>query len=192
MTSKTIESIYEDFLKKRCIILKGEIDDKVIECIVMQIIKWNNEDNILDCEWPKSYNRKDNPIRIYIHSCGGFVMESLSVVSAIISSKTPVYTYALGDIYSSALTIFIVGHKRYAQHFSRFMYHDISSSCIGKIQELEEDVLEHKKLSLIYKGLMKEYTTISEEMLHKIHREKLNKFWLASEAEKLKIFDYYF
>jgi ATP-dependent Clp protease protease subunit len=192
MTDEIIKNLHEELQEKRCIILKGTINDRVIEGIVMQIIEWNKEDDRLETDGPRSYSRKDNPIKIYIHSGGGLVIESLAVISAITTSKTPIYTYALGEVASAAFAIFIVGHKRFSQPYTRFMYHDMTGGCIGKTQEREENLIEQKRLSLIYQGLVKQYTKVKQATLDKIHKEKLDQFWLAPDAKRVGIFDSYF
>jgi len=191
MTDEILDKTHLEFLKDRTIIIKGTIDDRLIEGAVMQIIKWNEEDDLIESD-SKGYDRKECPIKIYIHSIGGIVTSSLALISAMATSKTPVYTYALGIVASAAFMIFVVGHKRFIQPYSILMYHDMTGGGIGKTQEREEDVIEQKKLVLIYQGILLKYTKITQKMLDKIHREKLDMHWLSTECIKLKIADEFY
>lgn len=85
-------------------------------------------DDILD------YNRYDDiheipvvgrkPIRIYINSPGGNIIEGYSVVSAIKLSQTPVYTINIGQWSSMAFLIGITGDKRFSLPYMTFLMHD--------------------------------------------------------------------
>lgn len=190
MTDEIVKMTHEELLEDRKIIINGIVDSNIIECAVMQIIKWNEEDSILSDS--KTYNRDDHPIKIYINSPGGRSWECFSLVSAISTSKTPVFTYALGYVGSAAFMIFIVGKKRFAQPYSRFLYHDCSGGCFGKYEEVEEYLIDMKQTSLLLQGIVKQYTKITQKMLDKIHKEKLEQHWLAPELIKLGGCDEYF
>lgn len=190
MTDEIVKMTHEEFLDNRTIIINGIVNSNIIECAVMQIIKWNEEDNIE--EDSKSYKREDHPIKIYLNSPGGRSWECFSLVSAISTSKTPVYTYALGYVGSAAFVIFVVGKKRFAQPYSRFLYHDCAGGSDGKTGEMEEYLVDMKKTSFLLQGIVKQHTKIPQKTLDKIHREKLEQHWLAPEMIKMGACDSYF
>ena len=80
------------------------------------------------------YNRYDEehqipveerkPIRMYINSPGGSVVEGFPVISAIELSKTPVYTINVGQWSSMAFLIGITGHRRFSLPYMTFLMHD--------------------------------------------------------------------
>lgn len=190
MTDEIVKMTHEELLEERKIIINGDVNSNIIECAVMQILRWNEEDSA--AEDSKTYKREDNPIRIYINSPGGRSWECFALVSAISTSKTPVYTYALGYVGSAAFIIFVVGKKRFTQPYSRFLYHDCASLYGGKTEEIEESLIDMKKTSLLLQGIVKQHTKIPQKTLDKIHREKLEQHWLAPEMIKMGACDSYF
>ena len=190
MTDEIVSAVHKEFLEERKIIINGIVDERIIEGAVLQIVKWNEEDDINSDS--KSYKREDYPIRIYLNSPGGRSWECFALASAISTSKTPVHTYALGYVGSAAFIIFIVGKKRFTQPYSRFMYHECLSQIEGKVEEMGESYVDVKKVSLLLQGIAKQYTKIPQKLLEKIHKEKLDKTWLAPDAIKLSIADEYF
>lgn len=85
------------------------------------------------------YNRADKgvpaserePIRLYINSPGGDVIEGFSLISAISLSKTPIYTINVGQWSSMSFLIGIAGDRRFSLPNSIFLLHDGSSSIGG-------------------------------------------------------------
>lgn len=63
-------------------------------------------------------------IQVWINSVGGVVMDGYNIYSAIMKSKTPVDTYAVGGVASIAAVIFQAGRKRYMQDYAWLMYHN--------------------------------------------------------------------
>ena len=186
MNDDLIEGTYKDLDETRCIIINKTVDEKIIEGAVLKIWQWNQEDNLIEAEL-KKYER--TPIRIFINSSGGKVLESLSLIGAITTSKTPIETICLGHAYSAAFMIFIVGHKRYVQPYSILMYHDMSGGMQGKSQELFEYAADISELVSIYQSIVKKYTKITQKQLDKWHKEKLDYYIYSPEALKLKCCD---
>ncbi len=85
--------------------------------IVDSIIEYNRQDAGVPVE-------KRKPIRLYINSPGGDIVEGFSVVGAIETSKTPVYTVNIGGWYSMAFLIGIAWHKRFSLPHMVFLMHD--------------------------------------------------------------------
>jgi ATP-dependent Clp protease protease subunit len=135
------DSVWQEYLDYRQIILNGEIGDEVIERVVMQIEKYNFEDEEREST-QVGYNRLVNPITLYINSPGGYVTEGLAIVSAIEQSGTPIITVAVGNCASMAFVILVAGHARYAYRHAHLMYHEISSGYGGTLHGFTETV-EH-------------------------------------------------
>src|ERR1039457_5258886 len=101
MSQELRDKILEDNLVNRKLVINGAINEAVVDLITLQIFKFNEEDDESEFEQLKfteqyrTFDRASDPIKIYINSPGGEVLPSLSVISAIESSKTPVETYAL-------------------------------------------------------------------------------------------------
>jgi len=63
-------------------------------------------------------------IQVWINSPGGVVTDGYSIYSAILKSKTPVDTYAIGACASIAGVIFQAGRKRIMSDYAWLMYHN--------------------------------------------------------------------
>lgn len=180
--------VTEDLLVNHKLMLTGVLTSDVIELIVMQIFKINK---IHDEQYAgnPSFNRFNEPIEIYINSPGGLVSESLSIVSAIESSRTPVHTICLGHAASAAALVLLSGHFRMAQKYSRFMIHEISGGKDGPIAELSEYVEETKKLQQSYDNIITSRTKITKEVLKEKYKLKQD-FWMnAKDMLKMSVID---
>ncbi|MEB5480806.1 ATP-dependent Clp protease proteolytic subunit [Shouchella clausii] len=169
------DRIYLENLQDRNIILNEEIDSGLYEKVVMQIKRFNKED-----EGKEISDRA--PIKIFINSYGGIVYDGFAAVNAIVASKTPIYTYCDGYAMSMGLAIFVAGHKRYAYPFSNFMYHEISGIAIGKTTEVEHQQMENKRLQAMYDSLLLEKTNITKAKLTRVKKNKLDWFFDSKEA----------
>jgi ATP-dependent Clp endopeptidase proteolytic subunit ClpP len=63
-------------------------------------------------------------IQVWINSVGGIVTDGYSIYNAILKSKTPVDTYAIGSCASIAAVIFQAGRKRIMADYAWLMYHN--------------------------------------------------------------------
>jgi ATP-dependent Clp protease, protease subunit len=86
------------------------------------------------------------PIKIHIDSYGGAVYQCLGILGIIENSKTPVHTIVTGCAMSAAFLMSISGHKRYAYSGATFMYHQLSNMDYGKLKDLDDGVIEGKRL----------------------------------------------
>ena len=124
---------YEYYLdiQDRRLYLTTPIDNDVMDFGMSNAMSLT--DNII------SYNREDQnlaisdrkPIRLYINSPGGDIVEGFSLVGAIETSKTPVYTINVGQWSSMAFLIGIAGHRRFSLPYMTFLMHDGSSFTYG-------------------------------------------------------------
>ena len=134
-------------------------------------------------------NKTSSPIKLYINSYGGDVYEFFGLIDVIIASKTPIYTYTLGAAMSCALLVALAGHKRFAYKHSTFMYHQISLGEWDVAKNLEEDLIETKRLHKIIEKLILEKTNISKNQIKNIHNHKKDCYINSEEALKYKIID---
>lgn len=99
-------------------------------------------------EYILDYNRLDEglspeerkPIRLYINSPGGDVVEGFALIDAIELSQTPVWTIVMGQACSMAFLIAITGKRRFSLRSSTFMMHEPSGLTIGKISDMADRV----------------------------------------------------
>lgn len=129
---------------------------------VGQIVQFILAANRRDYDMPVEMRK---PITIFINSPGGNVGEGFSLIAAIETSKTPIYTVNIGQWASMGFLIGITGHKRYSLPYMTFLLHDGYNGAIGStgkvFDKLEfdrrfeqtvvrEHVLKHSTMSAEY------------------------------------------
>ncbi|OME55558.1 hypothetical protein BSK59_13870 [Paenibacillus odorifer] len=126
--------------QERVLYLYDTITNQSVAPILAAIIECNIEDDSNETE-------KREPIHLYINSGGGVMYDANALLSAMDSSKTPIYTYCHGYAMSAALTIFVGGHKRFAGKHATFMLHQPNEK-LGedKLFVLENRIEETKRL----------------------------------------------
>ncbi|TCJ01119.1 ClpP family protease [Cytobacillus praedii] len=170
-----LEQIYIENLKGRRIILNEEIDSQIFDTVAMQIKKFNKEDE------GKSIEDRQ-PIELHINSVGGSVYDGFALVSAILSSKTPVHGYCDGYVMSVGFAIYAACHKRFAGRFANFMYHEVSTMSFGKNTEIEEVTKENRRLQKMYDELITERTKLKQSKLNTVKKNKKDWFFGVDEA----------
>lgn len=163
---------YED-LDNRTIWIQGEIDGSLLD-LHSKIMKWNAEDKDVAPE-----NRI--PIKLFIFSPGGDLAVTMNTVSMIRLSKTPVYTYNMGECFSGAFVLLIAGHKRFALPYSRAMCHSGSGLVGGTYQQTDNAMKDYKSQVEVMKQFILERTTIPPKMLNK----KMGDDWYLNLDEQL-------
>lgn len=138
---------------------------------------WNRQDKDIPIEERK-------PIKIYVDSVGGSLMDCFSIINAIQMSKTPVYTICTGCAYSAGFFIFIAGHKRLAYPLASFLFHEGSASNGGTASQFANFAMFYKKqLKQLKAHVISCCKGIDEEKYKEIEKDD---YWmLADEALKL-------
>ena len=132
-------------------------------------------------DYLKVYDRSSYPITVFIHTDGGEVFDGLSVISAIKGSRTPVHTKALGKAISMGFMILISGDRRFCQHYSRVMYHQISyNSGCQTLRDIEEYAEHCGELQTDLESMVKEWTLIPQDVLDDVFVRK-NDLYLTPE-----------
>lgn len=179
----TFEDLFalED-LETRHLYLCGEIDKRVIDEVVYDIMRWN----LID----KDAHKKDRlPIKLYINSPGGDISAGFSLIDAIITSKTPVYTINLGECCSMAFLVFIAGAKRYSMPHSQFLLHD-GEIMLGNSMSKAKDTFNflYGQVDKNIQDFVVEHTNIDPELYAK--NSRLEWYFLPEEAKTHGIVDY--
>ena len=103
--------------------------------LVKLIMKCNKEDKGKPVE-----DRK--PIKVYISTCGGDVVTLWTLIQAIQTSKTPVWTINFSYAYSAGAELLVAGHKRLALKGTQTMFHR-GGICLGGEQSVVESTQKH-------------------------------------------------
>ena len=150
-----VESTLEDYermrnLEDRRLYLYGEIasvdfEEKCVNLsvsttskLVEMIINFNRIDHDIPVE-------EREPIRLYINSPGGDLVEGMALLSAIELSKTPIYTINVGQWSSMAFLIGIAGHKRLSLPNAMFLMHDGTSGAFGSTSKVQDQIEFEKR-----------------------------------------------
>lgn len=176
--------------KNRNLYLSEQVDQESIEKIIKGIIEINESDEYLKKFgelYGFIYNAK--PINLYIDSFGGNAYQAFGLISVIEKSKTEICTICTGAAMSAGFLILISGHKRFAYKYSTPLYHQVSSFKGGTLKDLEDDVIETKRLQKMMEKLILEKTYISKEKLKQVYTEKLDWYMGSDEALKLGVID---
>lgn len=167
-----------------------QVDQKSIGEVSQLILDVNADDAYLKKLYKlHGLHYKPQPIEIIIDSYGGYVYQILGLVSIMQKSKTPIHTICTGAAMSCGFVMLICGHKRFAYELATPMYHQVSSGAVGKMKDIEEDVVEGKRLQKILEKLTLENTLITKKKLKKIYNTKKDWFMTADEALELGVVD---
>jgi ATP-dependent Clp protease protease subunit len=176
--------------KERIIFLDDQVNQKTMNKISKEILDINDSDKELKKLYKiQGLKYKPKPIKIYIDSYGGLVYQCFGLVAIMNKSKVPIWTYVTGAAMSCGFIILIHGHKRFAYEHSTPLYHQVSSGVWGTVKDMEEKVVESKRLLSKIEEMTLSRTNITKKKLKEIYEKKLDWFMTAEEAKKLNVVD---
>jgi ATP-dependent Clp protease protease subunit len=169
--------------KDRILMFTSGVDLATIGILSKSIIEINHS----DATNTKLYALNDTvytppPIQIYIDSYGGHVYQCLGLMGIMENSKTPIHTIVTGCAMSCGFMIAITGHKRLAYKTSTFMYHQISAMKLGRLKEIEEDIIEAKRLQKVIDQHTLRRTKITQAKLKENYETKTDWFMNSPQA----------
>lgn len=145
----------------------GQISSKLVNITIKKIVETPTE---------------DENIVVYINSEGGDRDCDTAIYEALRLSGKNIITYAVHEVYSAAITIFMAGDKRYAHRGSQFMIH-----------EIYHEVYSEKKTVENYEKDLKELKTSTDDYFKLIAgRSKLTRPRIRNEVKKAHENDWYF
>jgi len=104
-------------------------------------------------------NCKKEPIHVFLDTDGGNIKTALTIYDLLRACNAPVYTYAMSEVSSAGVLIYIAGKKRYAFEHTEFMTHPSSLSITANSLEIQETLnmlLEQgKKVEEIFKSRLR-------------------------------------
>jgi ATP-dependent Clp protease protease subunit len=166
------------------------VTPETIEDITKGIVKICEEDTQNEKVYAfHGFPYKRLPIKIYIDSYGGMVYQMFGLMSVIEKSPTPVHTIVTGAAMSAGFMILISGHRRFAYENSTPMYHQVSDLAWGKINELEKQVIEGKRLQKMIEDHVLRKTRITKMKLEEIYKSQTDWYMTAREAKKMGVVD---
>lgn len=160
--------------ENRIFYIDDEIDIRVLE-IQRAIIAIN----IADKDIEPSARKK---IKIFIDSPGGLLSETMSLVTVMIMSKTPVITVNIAEAYSGGALLLLAGHERYAFPYSKAMLHTGSGGVQGTYEQTEQAQKIYKKQV----DEMGSYILERSGMDEKIYKKNKAKDWYMDGNEQVQ------
>jgi ATP-dependent Clp protease protease subunit len=176
--------------RERSLHLAKQVDQSSINELTREILSINESDEqIRRIAEIVGFTYQPKPIKLYIDSYGGLVYQCLGLLGVIEKSETPVHTIVTGCAMSCGFLISIAGHERFGYSGSTFLYHPVSSGTGGSVKQMEEDIMETKRLQKIIESHTLRFTNISKSRLKEIYEKKIDWFMDSKEALKLRIID---
>jgi ATP-dependent Clp protease protease subunit len=171
---------YVSHLQERIIILNEDINDAQVEKTIIQIFKWNRED-----EGKQVEDRKK--ISILCNTPGGDLYLGMVICDVIQKSLTPVHLTILGMAASMGSLIAIAAHKTLAYKHSNVLIHDGSTFLVGSSNKVKD----HMKFQELKDKQVKDFIINNTKIDEKLYDEMSDReWWLTAEmALELGIVD---
>jgi len=135
----------------------------------------------------KNLINKDKYIYLHINSFGGSVFSALSTIDTILNLPVPVVSIIEGAAASAATMISVVCNYRIIYPNSYMLIHQLSSSCWGKMDDLEEEMDNLRELMDRIKSIYKKTTNIEEKDLDEILKHDI--WWGAEKCLEVGLVD---
>lgn len=172
--AQTID-IYSRLIEDRIIYMGESFEDDSCNRIIAQLLYLDSLNN--------------NPIRIYINSPGGSVIDGLAIIDTINFIKSPVYTICVGLAASMGAVLLSCGEKghRIVLPHSRVMIHQVSGFTGGSLVDMKIDLEQTKRCEQdIYNILANNLDKPYDEIVTLCDR---NNWFIGQEAVDLGIAD---
>jgi ATP-dependent Clp protease protease subunit len=157
-------------LKSRSVLLSGEINKRLAERVIKQLI-------LLEADG-------DDPIRVFIDSPGGDADAGYAIFDMLRFVTPPVVTIGMGLVASAAAIVLLAapGERRIGLPNSHYLIHQPLSGIRGVATEIEIHARELEKLRSKINQMIAEETGQS---LEKVERDTDRDYWLsADEAQE--------
>lgn len=173
-------------ITNRSFFLNENVTAESIEDIILGI----HEINRLDDEQSENkikYERK--PIKLVINTYGGECYNGMALVNTIETSTTEVHTIVYGICASMGLTLFLLGHRKFAHKRATFMQHQLSGGTWGTLKGMEEDVEQKVVLQNMLDDIVVENSNIKRSKLLELRDRKKDWYFTGEEALELGVVD---
>ncbi|MFN3920813.1 MAG: ATP-dependent Clp endopeptidase proteolytic subunit ClpP [Caldimicrobium sp.] len=159
--------IYSRLLRERIIFIGTEIDERVANLVVAQLLYLEAED-------------PDKDIMIYINSPGGLVTAGLAIYDTMQYIKPDVCTICIGQAASMAAVLLAAGTKgkRYALKHSRIMLHQPIGAFQGQATDVEIQAKEILRMREILNKILAFHTG---QEVEKIRQDTERDFYMSGE-----------
>ncbi len=168
--------IYSRLLKERIIFLGENIDDRLANLVMAQLL-------FLEADDPE----KD--VNLYINSSGGLITSTMAIYDTMQFIKSPVSTICIGQAASGAALVLAAGDKgkRFALPHTRILLHQPSGGTTGSASDVNIHAKEILRLRKMMNQILSKHT---DQSVDKINKDTDRDFIMTSEeAKKYGIID---
>lgn len=173
--------------------LYDEVSPTSVFDTIQAIREINKEDDRRDKELSNeldvSVSLPRKPIKLFINTPGGSVLDGFTLISIIKTSKTPVYTYGIGLVQSMGIPLLASGHKRFVYSNTRLMLHSVATFQEGTLETLRVSVKETEDIQKTLDLFIVNNSKITEEQLQKISTQNTDYYFDSTKALELGIVD---
>jgi len=156
------------------------MDIFILEPITNNVVNRVLQEIILNKE------NKDANLTVYLNSVGGDVESAYAIYEILRLSGRKVITYAIHEVFSCAVTIYLAGDERYATEYSNFMIHE-------PYHEFDQDESGLNMTTSSYKRNLKELEEVTNEFFKLIsNNTTLTPQRIKNFIAKSKNGDWYF
>ena len=173
---------YWEYLQDRKIIFNQDVDLNIVNRAILNIIKWNEEDDklgLIGDARPK--------ITMYITTNGGCLFSCLALIDVIKASKTQVETVGIAVCASAGALLLMSGHYRKTYSNTTVLIHDGSISVQSTNKKAKQTIKFYDELDERVKSFVLSSTKIDEELYSSKEDEEW--FMFGDEALRLGIVD---
>ncbi|MDX9800891.1 MAG: ATP-dependent Clp protease proteolytic subunit [Spirochaetia bacterium] len=159
----------EKILKTRTILLSGEVNKKLAEKVISQML-------LLEAE-------NDEPIKIFIDSPGGDVDAGYAIFDMIRFIKPTVYIIGMGLVASAGALILLAApnERRLALPNSHYLIHQPLSGIRGVATEIE---IHAKEIEKTRKKINKLISDETGKDVKQVEKDTDRDFWMNAEEAK--------
>jgi ATP-dependent Clp protease protease subunit len=169
----THERFYEILAKTRSIIISGEVDQKLAEKTIHQLLFLQE--------------MADDPIKVFINSQGGHVESGDTIYDMFKFIKPRIIVIGTGWVASAAITIYLGAAKndRYSLPNTRYLIHQPAGGVYGSAADIKIEAEEILKMRKRVNHIISEETG---QPLTKVETDTERNFWMsAAEAKEYGI-----
>lgn len=165
----TTMDVFSRLMMERIIFLNDAVNKDTMGVIMAQILFLENQGN--------------TPIRLYINSPGGAVIDGFAVIDTMKMVKSPVYTHVTGMAASMGAMLLACGEKghRTALEHSNIMIHQPSGGSEGKSDDMEIALEQMRKCK---KNLYETLASRTGKSYDEIEKACVKDNWMTPEEAK--------
>ena len=173
----------------RSLVLCSEISDDSVKPLI-EVIQEINDIDDMGRQSLREGKFNERPIKLVVNTPGGDVFAANALIAAMETSVTPIHTYVYGLAASAGLWVAVSGHVRFSHYMSRYMYHEIASWNMGKLEAQRRVIAELDELQKMMDSYLLEKTRITPAQLKKA--DLADWYFSAKDALNMGVCDYMF